>query len=122
VLSDRGLVEALRAAARSTPLSCTVRDDGIGRHSQEIESAVYFACVGALANVGRGATRIMITLWADESLRFEVRDDDPGARRLDRGQAWLDEALDRLAAVAGELAVEAFPGEGTRVTGSVPLR
>ena len=79
VLSDRGLVEALRAAARSTPLSCTVQDDGIGRHSQEIESAVYFACVGALANVGRDATRIMITLWADERLRFEVRDDDPGA-------------------------------------------
>ena len=48
LLSDRGLVEALRAAARSTPLSCTVEADGIGRHSQEIESAVYFACVGAV--------------------------------------------------------------------------
>jgi signal transduction histidine kinase len=122
VLRDHGLVEALRVAARSTPLSCTVQDDGIGRHSQEIESAVYFACVGALANVGREATRITITLWADESLRFEVRDDDPGSRRPDRGQAWLDEPLDRLAAVAGELAVDAVPGEGTRVTGSVPLR
>jgi signal transduction histidine kinase len=121
VLSDRGLVEALRAAARSTPLSCTVQDDGIGRHSQEIESAVYFACVGALANVGREATRIVITLREDERLRFEVRDDDPGSRRPDPGQAWLDEPLDRLAAVAGELAVETVPGEGTRVTGSVPL-
>jgi signal transduction histidine kinase len=122
VLGDRGLVEALRAAARSTPLSCTIQDDGIGRHSQEIESAVYFACVGALANVGREATRIVITLRADESLRFEVRDDDPGSGRPDRGQAWLDEPLDRLAAVAGELAVDVVPGEGTRVTGSVPLR
>jgi signal transduction histidine kinase len=122
VLSDRGLVEALRAAARSTPVRCTVQDEAIGRHSQEIESAVYFACVGALANVGSEATRIMITLWADESLRFEVRDDDPGSGRAERGQAWLDEPLDRLAAVAGELAVEAVPGEGTRVTGSVPLR
>ena len=64
----------------------------------------------------------MITLRADESLRFEVRDDDPGSPRPDTGQAWLDEPLDRLAAVAGELAVEAVPGEGTRVTGSVPLR
>jgi signal transduction histidine kinase len=122
VLSDRGLVEALRAAARSTPLSCTVQDDGIGRHSQEIESAVYFACVGALANVGREATRVVITLRADESLRFEVRDDDPGSRRPDPGHPWLDEPLDRLAAVAGELTVEAVAGEGTRVTGSVPLR
>jgi signal transduction histidine kinase len=122
VLSDRGLVDALRAAARSTPLSCTVRGDGIGRHSPEIESAVYFACVGAVANVGREATQIVITLWADESLRFEVRDDDPGSPRPNPEQAWLDEPLDRLAAVAGELAVEAVPGEGTRVMGSVPLR
>lgn len=122
VLSDRGLAEALRAAARNTPLSCTVTDDGVGRHSQQIESAVYFACVEALANVSREATRVMIRLWADESLRFEVRYDDPGSRRADRGQAWLDEALDRLAAVGGEFAVEAVPGEGTRATGSVPLR
>jgi hypothetical protein len=39
-----------------------------------------------------------------------------------RGQAWREEPLDRLAAVAGELAVEVVPGEGTRVMGSVPLR
>ena len=123
LLSDRGLVEALRAAARSTPLSCTVHADGIGRHSQEIESAVYFACVGARRPTSaREATRIAIRLWADESLRFEVRDDDPGSPRSRSGRAWLDEPLDRLAAVAGELAVEAVPGEGTRVTGSVPLR
>ena len=123
VLSDRGLVEALRAAARNTPLSCTVQADGIGRHSQEIESAVYFACVGAVANVGREATRIAIRLWADESLRFEVRDDDPGvATSRVPDEAWLDEPRDRLAAVAGDLVVEAVPGEGTRVTGSVPLR
>ena len=34
VLSDRGLVEALRAAARNTPLRCTVEANGIGRHSR----------------------------------------------------------------------------------------
>jgi signal transduction histidine kinase len=122
LLSDRGLVEALRAAARSTPVSCTVEADAIGRHALEIESAVYFACVGAVANVGREATRIAIRLWADESLRFEVRDDDSEPPPPDPGQAWMDEARDRLAAVAGQLAVDAVPGEGTRVTGSVPLR
>ena len=122
VLSDRGLVEALRAAARSTPLSCTVQDEGVGRHSHEIESAVYFACVGALANVGREAPRIVITLWADERLRFEVRDDDPDAPGPGPEDGWLNEPRDRLAAVAGELAVDVVPGAGTRVTGSVPLR
>ena len=122
VLADRGLVEALRAAARNAPLSCSVEANGIGRHSQEIESAVYFACVGAVANVGRDATRITIRLWADESLRFEVRDDDAGSPPPGPGEAWLDEPRDRLAAVAGELAIEAVPGHGILVTGSVPLR
>ena len=123
LLGDRGLVEALRAAALSTPLSCTIDAGGIGRHPLEVESAVYFACVGAVGNVGGEATRVAIKLWEDEHLRFEVRDDDPRPRAADPGQvAWLIEPRDRLAAVAGELAVEAVPGEGTRVTGNVPLR
>ena len=123
LLGDRGLVEALRAAALSTPLSCTIDAGGIGRHPLEVESAVYFACVGAVGNVGGEATRVAIRLWEDERLRFEVRDDDPRPRAADPGQvAWLIEPRDRLAAVAGELAVEAVPGEGTRVTGNVPLR
>jgi signal transduction histidine kinase len=123
LLGDRGLVEALRAAALSAPLSCTLDAGGVGRHPPEIESAVYFACVGAVGNVGDGATRIAIRLWEDDSLRFEVRDDDPGPRASDPGRvAWLTEPRDRLAAVAGEVAIEAVPGEGTRVTGNVPLR
>ena len=84
---------------------------------------MYFACIGAVGNVGGGATRIAIRLWEDESLRFEVRDDDPRPPSTRNGQvAWLIEPRDRLAAVAGELAIEAVPGEGTRVTGNVPLR
>ena len=81
LLGDRGLVEALRAAALSTPLSCTIDAGGIGRHPLEVESAVYFACVGAVGNVGGEATRVAIKLWEDEHLRFEVRDDDPRPAR-----------------------------------------
>ena len=94
VLADRGLVEALARGRAEPPLSCTVEADGIGRHSQEIESAVYFACVGARRPTSAAsATRIAITLWADESLRFEVRDDDAGAAASrSRPRRWLDRA------------------------------
>jgi signal transduction histidine kinase len=123
LLSDRGLVDALRAAALSAPLSCTVDAGAIGRYPLEIESAVYFACVAAVGNVAGTATRVAISLWTDERLRFEVRDDGPGSPQPDPGQAaWLTDPRDRLAAVGGDLAMESVPDEGTRVTGSVPLR
>ena len=50
LLEDRGLGEALRAAALQTPIAATVEPDGIGRYSQEVESAVYFCCREALQN------------------------------------------------------------------------
>jgi signal transduction histidine kinase len=123
LLIDRGLVDALRAAALSAPMSATVDAEGIGRYPPETESAVYFACVAAMDHAVGAATRVAITLWTGERLRFEVRDDGPGSAPPDPGDAvWLTEPRDRMAAVGGELAVASVPGEGTRVTGSVPLR
>jgi signal transduction histidine kinase len=123
LLSDRGLVDALRAAALSAPMSATVDAEAVGRYPPETESAVYFACVAAMDRAVGAATRVAITLWTGERLHFEVRDDGPGSGPHDRGDAvWLTEPRDRLAAVGGELAVASVPGEGTRVTGSVPLR
>jgi signal transduction histidine kinase len=123
VLGDRGLVDALRAAALSAPVECSVETDGIGRYPPEIENAVYYACVGALGNVGSEANRIAISLWTDERLRFAVSNDGSRPPDSDPGQdGWLTEARDRLAAVGGALAVESAPSEGTRVVGDVPLR
>jgi signal transduction histidine kinase len=123
VLGDRGLVDALRAAALSAPVQCSVGADGIGRYPPEIENAVYNACVGALGSVGSEATRIAISLWTDERLRFAVSNNGARAPDSDPGQdGWLTEARDRLAAVGGALAVESAPSDGTRVVGDVPLR
>jgi signal transduction histidine kinase len=123
LLSDRGLVDALRAAARNAPLTCTVDAEGVGRCAPEIESAVYFACVAAMGNVAGAAKRVAITLRADEQLRFEVRDDGPGsAQPSDVTPGWLTDARDRLEAVGGELASASVAGDGTCVTGNVPMR
>ena len=100
--------------------TCTVDAVGIGRHPQEIENAVYFACTAAVGNVAPDATTVAISLRIDERLRFEVRD-DAGGVPPSGPNGWLTEPRDRLAAVGGELVVEAVAGDGTRVTGSVPL-
>jgi signal transduction histidine kinase len=123
LLIDRGLVDALRAAALSAPVSATVDAEAVGRYPSETESAVYFACVAAMDHAEGTATRVAITVWTGERLRFEVRDDGPALPTPHPGEAvWLTESRDRLAAVGGELAIASVPGEGTRVTGSVPLR
>jgi signal transduction histidine kinase len=125
LLSDRGLVDALRAAVRNAPRPCTLDADAhaIGRQPPEIESAVYFACVAALGNVDPAASRMAISLRAADRLHFEVRDDRPATAQPGQPEAaWLTDARDRLDAVDGELRIEAAAGGGTQVAGSVPLR
>ena len=81
LLTDHGLADALRSAARAAPLPCTVDTDGAGRYPAEVESAVYFCCLEALQNASKhadGAHRLEILLSQDDRLRFEVRDDGAG--------------------------------------------
>ena len=81
LLRDSGLEEALRAAAKRSPLAVTVSATDLGRHPEQVEAAVYFCCLEALANAGKhapGAT-VTITLQAvPGELRFEVADAGPG--------------------------------------------
>jgi len=125
LLEERGLAEALTAAALRTPLHARVVRNGIGRYPQAVESAVYFCCLEAMQNASkhaRGAREITISLQRDGALRFEVRDDGGGFNgRPTNGGAGLSNMRDRLVAVGGELAIRSSDA-GTVVTGSVPLR
>jgi signal transduction histidine kinase len=125
LLADRGLSEALRAAARRLPVAATVDADGVGRHPPEVESAVYFCCLEAMQNASkhaREAHAVAITLVQDAALRFEVRDDGAGfdTTVVQRGEGLMN-MRDRLAAVGGEIKIRSAPGRGTVVTGAVPL-
>jgi signal transduction histidine kinase len=126
-LAERGLSEALQAAALGAPIATTVRPDGLGRYSAEIESAVYFSVIEALQNASKhaqGATRIAISLSADggNELRFEVRDDgagfDPQAGSEGAGIANI---RDRIAAVGGSVEITSAES-GTAVSGAIPIR
>ena len=125
-LADWGLVEALRSAARQTALPTTVVATGSReRYPRDVESAAYFCCLEAMQNAAKhatGATAVEIDITDNGILRFEVRDDGAGFdQRTAATGVGLTSMRDRLAAVAGELAIVSSPGNGTRVIGSIPL-
>jgi signal transduction histidine kinase len=125
LLERTGLRNALRSASRGAGLPTTVRADGLGRYTTEIETTVYFACSEALQNAvkhGRAATGVTIAVWQDEELHFEVRDDGAGFDLPTTPYGiGLSNLSDRLAAVGGAITIESAPGEGTVLGGTIPL-
>ena len=69
----------------------------------------------------RAAVTITVTDGPDGMLTFVVRDDGPGfdPTMVPAGHG-LQNMADRVGAVGGRLAVDAAPGEGTMVSGTVP--
>src|SRR5439155_25741361 len=81
LLADQGLVAALEAHARKSPVPVTVGAQGIGRYSQDQEAAVFFCTLEALQNVTKyaAATRVEVRLRErDGQVTFEVTDDGVG--------------------------------------------
>jgi signal transduction histidine kinase len=125
LLADLGLAAALGAQASKSPLPVTVEADGIGRFGQDTEAAVYFCCLEALQNTAKyaHATQVRICLQAQSgTLRFTVSDDGTGydARHTPMGSG-LRNMTDRVAAHGGRLEVQSAPGQGTTVTGQLPV-
>jgi signal transduction histidine kinase len=125
LLVDRGLPEALTAQARKAPLPVEVDADGVGRYPQNTEAAVYFCCLEALQNVAKyaSATAAVVSLREEDgALTFTVSDDgkgfDTAAKRAGTGVQGM---ADRLEALGGSLAIRSSPGEGTIVTGRLPV-
>ncbi len=126
LLSQYGLGEALRAAARSSPAAVEVRGSRIGRYPQDLEVAVYFCCLEALQNVAKHAGNdVSATLTMRQEgrhLRFAVQDSGIGfdPRRAPAGHG-LFNMRDRIEAIGGTLEVTSRPGAGTTVRGCVPV-
>ncbi len=126
VLAQHGLAAALRSAVRSAATPVSVTDEGLRRHPEATELAVYFSCLEALQNAAKhagGDASVSIGLSdGDGGLRFVVEDDgrgfDPG--RTERG-AGLTNMADRLAAVGGSMRLDSAPGRGTRIAGQIPV-
>ncbi|WP_371516486.1 sensor histidine kinase [Kitasatospora sp. NBC_01300] len=126
VLSERGLVDAVRALALDVPLEVTVSADAPLSLDPPIESAVYFGVAELLTNAVRhaGASGVRISLTRDGTgvaavVVAEVEDDGRGGAGV-RAGGGLAGLRRRLAAFDGTLEVTSPSGGPTRVRMTVP--
>ena len=125
LLADQGLVPALQAQARKASLPVRIDADGIGRYPQDTEAAVYFCTLEALQNVAKYANASRATVGlscSGDSLQFTVTDDGTGfdTTTVPPGTG-LQGMADRLAALGGALHIRSQPGDGTILSGELPL-
>jgi len=126
LLMDRGLGDALRAAAGRSVLPTEVESADVGRFNPDTEAAVYFCCLEALQNAGKHAgegAKATIKVWQHNGqLHFSVADTGAGFDLAAYGAgAGFVNMSDRVGAVGGTVRVDSAPGSGTRIEGSIPV-
>jgi signal transduction histidine kinase len=136
-LEEASLPEALDAMARrwseTAAVELSFATTGEPRPLlAEVEMTLFRVAQEALANVAKhaGASKVGLTLsYTDQAVLLDVRDDGVGfgagqpagnGRPADGHGFGLDTMRQRLRRVAGSLAVESAPGDGTAVSASVP--
>src|SRR5580704_325111 len=123
VLSERGLVDAVRALALDAPVLVSVRSSLPSRPERPVEAAVYFAVAELLANVGKHAhaTRATVELgYADKTLAVTVTDDGQGGAVGPATGSGLNGIERRLAAFGGRVDIDSPAGGPTRITLGIP--
>jgi signal transduction histidine kinase len=125
VLTQGGVAAAVRDVVRTSTVPVAVLDHGLGRHEEEVETALYFCCVEAVQNAVKhaGASRVDVEIGRrGEVLQLLVRDDghgfDVAAVLADGG---LGTMRDRVDSVNGALAVRVNDTGGTDVVVTVPV-
>ncbi|MFH8986505.1 sensor histidine kinase [Streptomyces sp. NPDC017940] len=125
ILTDRGLVGAVRALAASSGLEVSVRDDGVeggARAPAAVEAAAYFVVAEALTNAakhsGAHAARIELAR-APRGLRLCVRDEGEGGADEAGGSGLLGMRR-RVAALDGTMDVTSPAGGPTEIGVELP--
>jgi signal transduction histidine kinase len=122
ILSEDGLVAALRALVERAPVPVEVAAADIPRLPPAVEATAYLVVAEALTNAMKHAhaDRIRITVVSDGGrIRVAVADDGTGGADLAAGSGLLGLA-DRVRALDGDLIVESAPGRGTTVSAVLP--
>ena len=133
ILDDLGLTAAIQWYAgefeQRTGVKCEVSvEREVIVLEQDRSTAVFRILQEALTNVARhaGATRVEVSLSERNGrLVLEIADDGKGisARQFSNRKAFgLMGMRERAAFLGGELQISGEPGQGTRVTLSIPLR
>ncbi|MFJ5922802.1 histidine kinase [Kitasatospora sp. NPDC092948] len=122
VLTERGLLDAVRALALDLPLPVDVEAQGPLRADAPVEAAVYFGVAELLTNAVRhaGATRATVRLRQDAAgVDAEVLDDGRGGL-VERPGGGLAGLRRRVDAFGGTLTIDSPAGGPTRVRMAVP--
>ena len=122
VLTQLGLVPALRTLVRRAPLPVGLEYSTEERCPAPVEAAAYFLAAEALTNVVRyaEATRADVRVDLEDGLlRVVIADDGRGGAEAASGSG-LRGMADRLAALDGTLEIDSPEGGGTIVRGVIP--
>ena len=128
LLSDEGLVPALRSVVAASAIPVTIDADGVGRLPAAVEAALYFCCMEAVQNAAKHSRgRIVVVRLSEDEGRWRLVVTDDGVG-FDEAQvrtpggvgAGLVNMRDRLDAVGGTVTVGSLSGSGTTVTALVP--
>ena len=122
ILSDEGLVPALRALTGRSPVPVKLQTPPLSRLPGPVETTAYFVVSEALTNVVKhaNASRALVSVErTDGVVIVEIADDGAGGAAIDAGSG-LRGLSDRVAALDGRLAVDSPTGGGTRVHCELP--
>ena len=127
LLSEEGLVPALRSAVADSPLAVSIDADGLGPLPERVEAALYFCCMEAVQNAVKHSGALSVSVQVDEDQarwRLSIVDNgigfDEARASADGAGTGLANMHDRLDAVGGSVVIGSRLGTGTTVTAVVP--
>jgi signal transduction histidine kinase len=122
VLAELGIGAALSALAERSGIPVRLSVPA-GRLAERVETAVYFICSEAIANVQKHAQASGVDVAArieGGSVVLVVADDGVGGADPSAGSG-LEGLRDRIEALGGQFAIDSPRGQGTRIIAAIPL-
>jgi signal transduction histidine kinase len=123
ILSEGGLVPALRALARRSAVPVELNLSVDERLADRVEVGAYYVVSEALTNAAKHARASEVEVNAhvdDGMLRLTIGDDGVGGADPARGSG-LTGLADRIAALGGTIAIASPPGRGTSLRVGLPV-
>jgi signal transduction histidine kinase len=123
LLSEAGLVPALKTLARSSavPVELEVRTET--RLPAPVEVAAYYVVSEALTNTAKHAHASLVHVAVeahDSVLELSIRDDGSGGADPTRGSGLIG-LTDRVDALGGTIELASHPGQGTSLRVTLPI-